>query len=145
MLPVLARWLALFVTQEAAPAQPNGQPPAGPSPPTASQSPLPGDCSAPVLTYKVDPEFNMKAQNAKVLGKVVVALIVDARGNPINVHISKSLVDPTAKKRQQAAAQSLDQSAVDAVRQYRFKPATCAGKPVAVVLQVAVNFQIVKQ
>jgi TonB family protein len=141
MLPVFVLYLALFAIPPSTP--PANEPPASPSTPSASENHLPGDCSPPILTYKVDPEFNMEAQNAKVLGKVVVALIVDAQGNPVNVHISKSLVDTTAKKKQ-AAAQSLDQSAVDAVRQYRFKPATCAGKPVPMSLRVEVNFQIVK-
>jgi protein TonB len=36
----------------------------------------------------------------------------------------------------------LDGKAVDAVKLYRFKPALEAGKPVAVELNVEVNFQI---
>jgi protein TonB len=36
----------------------------------------------------------------------------------------------------------LDGKAVEAVKQYRFKPALEAGKPVAVELNVEVNFQI---
>jgi len=36
----------------------------------------------------------------------------------------------------------LDEKAVGAVRQYKFKPATKDGKPVKVELTVDVNFQI---
>jgi protein TonB len=36
----------------------------------------------------------------------------------------------------------LDENAVAAVKQYRFKPATENGKPVAVYLNVEVNFEI---
>ena len=36
----------------------------------------------------------------------------------------------------------LDEKAVEAVKQYRFKPAKENGKPVAVEMNVEVNFQI---
>jgi protein TonB len=36
----------------------------------------------------------------------------------------------------------LDEKAVEAVRQYKFKPATKDGKPVKVELSIDVNFQI---
>jgi protein TonB len=36
----------------------------------------------------------------------------------------------------------LDEKAVEAVKQYRFKPAMEGGKPVPVELNVEVNFQI---
>lgn len=140
-LPAIALYLATFAVPPNTP--PSNEPPASPSPPASSQNHLPADCSPPILTYKVDPEFTLEAQKAKVLGKVLVALTVDAQGNPVNVHIFKSLAS-TVKKKQQAAALSLDQRALDAVKQYRFKPATCAGKPVAFQLQVEINFQIVK-
>ncbi len=45
-------------------------------------------------------------------------------------------------KKHQAAAASLDQTAVDTVKQYKFKPAMKDGKPVAVYLNVEVDFQI---
>jgi protein TonB len=36
----------------------------------------------------------------------------------------------------------LDEKAVDAVKQYKFKPATQDGKPVPVQVNLEVNFQI---
>jgi TonB family protein len=36
----------------------------------------------------------------------------------------------------------LDEKAVEAVRRYRFKPATLQGKPVAVELNIEVNFRL---
>jgi TonB family protein len=36
----------------------------------------------------------------------------------------------------------LDQKAVEAVRHYRFKPATLQGKPVPVEVNIEVNFRI---
>jgi len=70
-----------------------------------------------------------------------VSLIIDTEGNPTNVHISKSMADTVDQKHREAAL-SLDQAALDAVKQYKFTPATLHGKPVAVYLNVEVNFQI---
>jgi len=36
----------------------------------------------------------------------------------------------------------LDEKALDAVRQYRFKPELRQGRPVAVIITVAVNFRL---
>jgi len=60
-----------------------------------------------------------------------VGLIVDAQGNPQNVHILRAL------------GMGLDDKAMDAVRKYKFKPAMRDGKtPVAVNLQIEVNFRL---
>ena len=56
-------------------------------------------------------------------------LIVDENGNPRNVHVIRPL------------GMGLDQKAVEAVSQYRFKPAMMKGKPVAVRINVEVNFR----
>jgi protein TonB len=89
-----------------------------------------GGVSEPVLTYKVDPEFSEEARKAKFMGIVLVNLIVDSNGMPQNVHVLRGV------------GMGLDEKAVEAVRQYRFKPAREAGKPVPVELNVEVNFQI---
>jgi protein TonB len=89
-----------------------------------------GGVSEPVLTYKVDPEFSEEARKAKFMGIVLVNLIVDSNGMPQNVHVLRGV------------GMGLDEKAVEAVKQYRFKPAREAGKPVAVELNVEVNFQI---
>ena len=89
-----------------------------------------GGVSSPVLTFKVDPEFSEEARRAKFMGVVLVNLIVDQNGNPQNVHVLRGV------------GMGLDEKAVAAVKQYRFKPAREAGKPVAVELNVEVNFQI---
>ena len=51
-------------------------------------------------------------------------------GLPKNVHVMRGV------------GMGLDEKAIEAVRQYRFKPAMENGKPVAVELNVEVNFQI---
>jgi protein TonB len=89
-----------------------------------------GGVSSPVVIYQVDPEFSEEARKAKFMGVVLVNLVVDAQGRPQNVHILRGV------------GMGLDENAIKAVQQYRFKPAMEAGKPVAVELNVEVNFQI---
>lgn len=46
------------------------------------------------------------------------------------------------KPKLRKAAASLDEKAVDVVRQYRFKPGMYEGKAVPVAITIEVNFQI---
>ena len=89
-----------------------------------------GGVSTPVVIYQVEPEFSEEARKAKFMGVVLVNLIVDAQGRPQNVHTLRGV------------GMGLDDKAVEAVKQYRFKPAMEGGKPVPVELNVEVNFQI---
>ena len=88
-----------------------------------------GSIRPPVATYTPDPKFAEEASRNKFSGNVILALVVDANGNPKNVHVLRGM------------GTGLDEKAVQAVQHYRFKPATKNGKPVAVYLNVAVNFQ----
>lgn len=89
-----------------------------------------GSVRAPQVIYSVDPEFSEEARKAKFSGNVQVALIVDAQGLPKNIRVERGV------------GMGLDEKAVEAVRQYRFKPAMKDGKPVPVEIYVEVNFQI---
>jgi protein TonB len=89
-----------------------------------------GGVSAPEVRYKVDPEFSEEARKAKVAGNVLVNLWVDTNGLPTHVHVIRGV------------GMGLDEKAVEAVKQYRFKPAMENGKPVLVELNIEVNFQI---
>ncbi|HWB32082.1 MAG TPA: energy transducer TonB [Acidobacteriaceae bacterium] len=89
-----------------------------------------GGVSSPELIHQVEPEFSEEARKAKFMGVVLVGLIVDTNGMPRNVHIVRGV------------GMGLDENAVAAVKQYRFKPAMENGKPVPVELNVEVNFQI---
>jgi protein TonB len=86
--------------------------------------------SAPQVIYSVDPEFSDEARRAKYQGVCIVSVIVDRQGNPQNVHVARSL------------GMRLDEKAVEAVKQYKFKPAYYQGRPVAVEIDVVVNFRI---
>lgn len=172
MTPVLALWFALLAAPATAPATP---PPSEPTAAQPAQAPAPtvptpsstnqtssaepsgltpdsagiykvGDgVTKPIFIDHPEPEFTKIARKQKVSGVAVVSFVVDKQGNPVNVHITKSIADTVGKnKKKQAAALSLDQAAVDAVKQYKFRPAMMNGKPVAVYLKADVDFQIHK-
>jgi TonB family protein len=86
--------------------------------------------SAPFLAYDPDPQFTPEAKKAKYQGVCLVELIVDENGNPRNVRVVRPL------------GMGLDQKAIEAVSQYRFKPATMGGKPVPVKVNIEVNFKL---
>jgi protein TonB len=89
-----------------------------------------GGVSAPQLIFAPDPEFSDEARRAKYQGVCVVSLVVDAQGNPQRVQVVRHL------------GMGLDEKALEAVRQYKFKPATLQGKAVPVEVNIEVNFRI---
>ncbi len=85
----------------------------------------------PTLLQKVDPKYPADAKSEKVQGTVKVQAIIDTQGNVAEATASES---PDAR---------LSQAAVDAVRQWKFKPAhTLAGKPVKAKTTITVNFRL---
>jgi TonB family protein len=90
-----------------------------------------GRVSAPVPIYQPEAEFSDEARRAKYQGVCLVSLIVDAQGNPQNVHVVRTL------------GMGLDEKALEAVRQYKFKPAMKDGKtPVPVPITIEVDFRL---
>ena len=100
-----------------------------------------GDVVRPKLVFSVDPEYSNEAHKKRVSGTTEVSLVVDADGNARDVKVSRSMAEEVEPKKQYAA-KTLDDKAMEAVRQYRFEPGTLKGKPVAVELHVTVNFQL---
>ena len=88
-----------------------------------------GGVSAPVLLYQPQPELSDEARKTKLTGDVIVSIQVDPTGHPINMHIARGI------------GMGLDEKALEAVRQYKFKPAMKDGKPVTVEMNIDVNFQ----
>ena len=89
-----------------------------------------GSVSAPVLIYKVEPQYSEEARKAKYQGTVVIWMIVDVDGLPHNIRVVKSV------------GLGLDERAAEAVRQWRFKPALRLGQPVPVYTTVEVTFRL---
>ena len=86
--------------------------------------------SAPVPLLAPEAEFSAQARDARFGGVVIVGMVVDVDGNPQKLHIVRPL------------GMGLDEKALEAVCQYKFKPAMLNGKtPVPVRVNVEVNFR----
>lgn len=90
-----------------------------------------GGISAPIAINAPEAEFSDEARRAKYQGVCLVSLIVDAHGNPQNPRVVRPL------------GMGLDEKALEAVRQYKFKPAMKDGRtPVPVMITVEINFRL---
>lgn len=89
-----------------------------------------GSVSAPRLIFAPDPEFTDEARRGHYQGVCVVAVIVDPQGNTQRPQVVRRL------------GMGLDQKAIAVVRGYKFKPAISHGKPVAVQVDLQVNFRL---
>jgi TonB family protein len=89
-----------------------------------------GSVKPPKVIHSVKPEVTEEARRANFHGTVRIYCWIDEQGNPLHIRIVHS------------AGLGLDETAVDAVRQYKFKPATRDGKPVKVDINIDVNFKI---
>jgi periplasmic protein TonB len=84
----------------------------------------------PKLIYKIEPEFSEEARKAKFQGTVMLAIDVDESGRATNLRVIST------------PGLALDQKAIEAVAQWRFRPAYRNGKPVASSARVEVNFHL---
>ena len=89
-----------------------------------------GGVSAPSLIYKKEPEYSEEARKAKYQGTVVLYIEVDPTGRAINPRVVRSL------------GLGLDEKAIEAVKQWKFKPGYKDGKAVTVAATIEVNFRL---
>jgi protein TonB len=89
-----------------------------------------GGVSAPVVLFKVDPEYSEEARKAKYSGTVVLQLVVDSNGHARDIRVVRSL------------GLGLDEKAIEAVNKWRFKPGYRNGQAVAVQATIEVNFRL---
>ena len=89
-----------------------------------------GGVSAPVVIHKVDPEYTEEARTAKYQGTVLLSVEIDPNGTVTNIRVVRSL------------GLGLDEKAIEAVRQWKFKPGTKNGEPVTVAASIEVNFRL---
>jgi protein TonB len=89
-----------------------------------------GGVSAPIVVRQPQPEFTAEARQANFQGNVSIRLIVDSNGNPQDISLMSHL------------GMGLDEKAIEAVKQYKFKPAMFQGHPVAVQIVLEVSFHL---
>ena len=86
--------------------------------------------SMPRAIYTPEPEFSEEARKAKYQGDVVLLATIGADGRPRDLAVVRSL------------GMGLDEKAREAVRTWRFEPAKKDGHPVAVPMNIIVNFHL---
>jgi len=89
-----------------------------------------GGVSAPKAIYAPDPEYSEEARKVKHMGTVVLWLVVGPDGKPRDIKVLRTL------------GLGLDEKAIEAVKNWRFEPAMKDNKPVAVQINVEVNFHL---
>ena len=128
---MLAAAKATVIQPQSATAADQSGKPADKSAPYGRVYKIGNGVTAPAILHSVDAEFpkSGKSLPEEFQAIVRVGCIVDAQGMPRNVHITRSYNS------------DFDAEAVKAVKQYTFKPALHAGKPVAVAINIEVNFK----
>ncbi len=104
--------------------------PGGSGPPGLSSIPRGRSITPPVLIFQVDPEFSEEARKAKYQGTVLLAIEIDTSGHPANLRILQGL------------GMGLDEKAIQAVLQWRFRPGLQNGKPTVTSATVQVTFRL---
>jgi len=89
-----------------------------------------GGVTAPIVLSKKDPEYSEEARKAKYQGTVLLSIYVDPSGQASNIKVVRSL------------GLGLDEKAIEAVKQWKFKPGYKDGKPVTVAATIEVNFRL---
>ena len=89
-----------------------------------------GDVRAPIVISRKEPQYTDDARRDRVSGIVIVEVIIGKDGLVKEARALKPLPD------------GLTESALDAVRQWQFKPGTLNGEPVEVIFNLTVNFKL---
>lgn len=87
------------------------------------------DVMAGLLVAKVSPEYPPDAKNARIQGTVAMRVVIDKEGNVLKAQLISGhpLLAPAA---------------LDAVKQWTYKPYLLNGEPVEIETQVIVNFTL---
>jgi TonB family protein len=93
----------------------------------------PGDgVSLPTLIREVKPQYTAEAMKAKIEGAVLLECLIGTDGGVADVKVSRSL-DPTF---------GLDDVAVKAAKQWKFRPGMRNGEPVPVIVTIELAFTL---
>ena len=106
-------------------------PPPAPPPPRAPVR-VGGQIQAPALVSKVDPIYPEVAVSARIRGVVILEANVDRDGQVVDVKVLRT------------ASRLIDNAAITAVRQWRYRPLVLNGSPEPFVLTVVLTFNLVE-
>src|SRR5687768_9246859 len=108
---------------------PNQRPLVSPSGKTPIRIPDTPGAQPPAVTRSIKPDHPLAAMQARVSGTVVLEALVDERGNVPDARVIRSIP-------------LLDQAALEAVKQWQFKPATLKGEAVPAIVQIELEFTL---
>jgi TonB family protein len=83
---------------------------------------------APRLTEVAAPDYTAEAKKKKIEGTVTLTIVIDKKGDVVDAKVSKGL------------GYGLDENAIIAVKEWKYKPAEKDGVPVAVRTDVTLDF-----
>ena len=89
------------------------------------------DAWHPDVIHFVDAEFSAAGRSARINGTSFISLVVDTRGLPQQIHTVLPL------------GYGLDEAALEAVEEYRFKPAMVHGQPIPAEIMIEVKFNLI--
>jgi len=89
-----------------------------------------GQIKEPRKVHEIKPVYPEIARKARVEGVVILEITVDKQGNVRDVKVLRSL------------PMGLTESAVEAVKQWKYEPSTLNGRPVEVLITVTVTFRL---
>jgi TonB family protein len=82
------------------------------------------------LVQKITPTYPVAAKQAHVQGKVTIEAVISKEGKPEELRVVSSPSD------------DLSESALEAVRQWRYRPTLLNGTPVSIVTTIFVNYTL---
>jgi periplasmic protein TonB len=86
--------------------------------------------TAPRAIYDPEPEYSEEARKVHFQGVVVLSIVVDPTGHARDVRVARSV------------GLGLDERAIEAVKKWKFEPGMKDGHPIAVGVNVEVNFRL---
>jgi len=100
--------------------------------PASARTPLgaQGDIRPPELIHRVEPAYPEALRQGRIEGAVVLEAVVTESGEVSDLKVVRS------------TRPELEEPALSAVRQWRYRPATFQGRPVRVYLTITTNFRL---
>ncbi len=86
----------------------------------------------PQVVREMKPEYTEEAKAARIQGSVWIKCVVDENGDVSDIQVTHSL----------DTEYGLDQAAIDATRQWKFKPGRKDGEAVAVRITIELTFTL---
>ena len=94
---------------------------------------LTDEITAPRLLEAATPGYTDEAKKKKIEGDVVLTVVVNEKGDVTDIKVKRGL------------GSGLDESAIEAAKYFKYKPATKDDEPVSVRTEISFNFYLPKE